>query len=328
MKKTIPSFIIALFCLVLSQTSFSQISVVSTNGYTVNIVVQPKSIVTNNNSCTWGYNYNVRMDYNVTFTGNNIPSSLYTLQGTLGCGSSSHFFDLPNGASAGTVTSQSNVWRSTPDCGTASVSTLTCTIINIQVHGPGISNRTVSFTVSASPLPVTLVDFTAEALKGRVKLNWSTATEINNDFFTVERSADGVSWQVIKTIKGMENSTSLTGYTCFDESPLAGTAYYRLKQTDLDGKYTYSDTRMVKYSVAGTITVFPVPNAGNTITFSGIADPAMTGVTIRNAAGLRVFNTMLSGNTIQLPTLPAGLYIITVTNKMNGEVSNLRYVKI
>lgn len=89
-----------------------QISVVSSNGYSVNIVVKPKSIVPSSNNCQWGYNYNVNIDYAVTFSGNNAPNAVYTLQGNIGCSNKSHFFILPRNASAGNVTSMSNQWRS------------------------------------------------------------------------------------------------------------------------------------------------------------------------------------------------------------------------
>ena len=330
MKTTLRTLVLIISLSLLSKTATSQISISSTDGYQVNIYVQPTTIInTTAGGCVNGYNYNVKMNYAVTFTGNNKPASLYTLQGTLGCGSSSHFFDLPNGQGSGNVTSQSYVWSDVKDCATATPATKMCNVVNIQIEGPGISSRTVSFTGALNiPLPVTLVSFTAETAASAVQLNWTTATQINNEYFSVERSADGINWSVIKTVKGAGNSSALINYSCTDANPVAGTSLYRLKQTDTDGKFTYSDNRSVKFNGTSTISVFPVPNAGNTINFKGIKEPKNELIVVRDAAGVAVYSTTLSSTTVQLPNLSAGLYVISVKNKVTGEVSNLRYVKI
>lgn len=329
MKKTLPVFACILVFAFLSNTSvFSQATVVSTTGYSVNIVVIPKAIVPTSNTCVNGFNYNVRFDYSVTFSGTNIPSSLYTLQGTLGCGSSSHFFNIPNNQSAGSVTSQSNVWRGVSDCSTASLATLNCNIIKIEIHGPGITSRIVTYAVSNSPLPVKLVSFDAESLKEKVRLTWSTSSEINSDNFIVERSADGNSWSAIKTIKAGGNSSVLLNYEASDDNPLKGTAYYRLKQIDIDGSFEYSMTRTAKYTGSAIVDIYPVPNTGNTVNFKGITDFKNTTITVRNAAGMSLYVSNLNSNSAQLPTLKPGLYVISLTNKITGENTNLRYIKI
>lgn len=329
MKQILTLITIVVLSSVFSKTTSAQTSVTSTTGYTVNIAVQPKAIVVSSSSCQYGYNYNVKLDYNITFSGTNIPSSLYTLQGTLGCNSSaSHFFDLPNNGGVGSVTSQSNVWNSNHDCATASVASLNCYTVNIQISGPGISNRTVSFTAANTPLPITLIDFNAQVERSDVKLDWSTATETNNDYFTIEKSLDGANWSVVTTVKGAVNSTSRKNYETVDNNPVNGTSYYRLKQTDIDGKFTYSDVKSVKFSGSTAVSIFPVPNAGNTLNFKGIGDAKNTTIIVRDAAGASVFSTTLTSVSVQLPSLKAGLYFISVNNKVTGETNNLQYVKI
>jgi hypothetical protein len=324
--KTVFIFILAMFSYC---QSFSQISVASTNGYNVNISVVPVAIVPTSNSCTWGYNYNVILRYAITFTGNNIPSSLYTLQGTLGCSSASHFFDLPNNGGSGVVNSVSNQWTGATDCNVATVISKSCNTMNIQINGPGISNRTVSFTVSGTVLDVKLISFTAQLEKNNVKLNWMTATETDNDYFTIERSTDGSLWNEIKKVKGSGNSTSIVSYEAYDETPVAGTSYYRLKQTDFDGKASYSSTQSVKFTPASkSIAVFPVPNAGNMITLTGITDYKNQDFTVLNAGGSIVYTTTLSKASVELPVLQPGLYFIRLKDKMSGNTANLRYVKI
>lgn len=312
-----------------SSRSFSQISVVSTNGYAVNINAQPTAILPATNNCTWGYNYNVRVNYTVTFSGTNIPSSLYTLQGTVGCGSSSNFFSLPTSGGSGNVNTSSNSWRNVSDCRTATITSLGCSIINITISGPGISTRTVSFPVAA-PLGVSLLNFTAAVQNNRVQLDWATVTETNNNYFTVERSADGNRWEEIKKVNGAGNSNSLINYQSYDNAPLTGTSYYRLKQTDVDGSVTYSSTVTVKYSTnaMGIINVFPIPNAGNTITVTGISNYSNYQLTVLNQSGSRICTTSLSTSKVDLPALSAGLYFIRVSNSSTGEAQNLRYVKL
>ncbi len=318
--------------LFISSTSQSQVTVVSSAGYTVNIVVQPKQIVvTNGSNCTWGYNYNLLLSYVVTFSGNNIPSALHTLQGTIGCGSGSHFFSLPKNGSGGvgTLTTASNVWRSASDCATATVSSLSCGQGQITISGPGIPSQTISFFVQqGAPLPVQLVSFDAAQEKEEVKLNWATASEINSNYFEIERSTNNTNWSVIKTVKAAGNSALPLSYFCYDEQPVSGTSYYRLKETDFDGKSTYSEVRQITFLKTGEISVFPNPNKGNTINLSGINNPADYTITIYNASGASVYKAQLASVNFDTPNLNAGVYIIHLNNKLSGESSNLRYIKL
>ncbi|MGZ8541428.1 MAG: hypothetical protein ACXWV6_12305, partial [Chitinophagaceae bacterium] len=116
---------LTIFSLLSGTQSFSQISVQSTKGYSVNIYVEAVEIVKKgNNKCTWGYNYDLKLDYVVTLTGTNIPKKLYTLEGTISNNSVSHFFSLPVKGGQGTVTTKSNAWRAESDCATATVETM------------------------------------------------------------------------------------------------------------------------------------------------------------------------------------------------------------
>lgn len=331
MKLTLPvSFFTVLICAFLSSTpSFSQISVQSTKGYSVNIYVEPVEIVVKgNNKCTWGYNYDLKLNYTITITGTNAPKKLYTLQGTVTNKSVSHFFSLPVKGGQGTTTTKSNVWRSESDCATATVATMNLQTINIEIEGEGISSRTVSFPY-ASILPVTIVTFSAALDQQKVKLNWVTATEVNNDFFTIERSSDNIQWNEIKKVKGAGNSTDLRNYTSFDENPTAGTSHYRIRQTDFDGKTTYSEVRTIRNTGSTkSISLFPVPNAGNTINITGVKDYQKNELTLLNAAGNIIFATTLSASSVELPSLATGVYFIRIKDKLSGELANFRYVKI
>jgi len=331
MKLTLPvSFLTSIIFTFLSSTpSFSQISVQSTKGYSVNIYVEPVEIVTKgNNKCTWGYNYDLKLNYAITLTGSNIPKKLYTLQGTVTNKSVSHFFSLPVNGGQGSTISKSSVWRSESDCATATVATMSFQTINIEIEGEGISARNVSFPYSTI-LPVKMVSFSAEQIQEKVKLNWATATEINNDFFTIERSSDDNQWNEIKKIKGAGNSTELRNYTSYDENPAAGTFHYRIKQTDFDGNTSYSEVRTIRNTGnTKSLSLFPVPNAGNTINIKGVKEYNKNELTLLTAAGNIIFATTLSTSSVELPSLTTGIYFIRIKDKLSGELTNFRYVKI
>lgn len=331
MKTLLQATKITLFILSLglSQTKgFSQVTVTSTTGYTVTINAYASRIITSGGSCQYGYTYNVEMKYSVSFAGSNIPSSLYVLQGTIGCSPGSSFFDLPNNGGMGTVTSANN-YNSASNCGTATPGVLRCNIVTIEISGPGISYRTVSFSPTNSPLEVKLTSFDAKVDNNKVKLNWTTASEENNDYFTIERSADGIKWDEIKKVKGAGTTTDVHNYESIDASPLTGTSYYRLKQTDFGGATTYSGTKTVTVTaIANNISIFPVPNAGNTINITGITDYKNHELTVISANGAILYDAILSKSSVELPTLKPGLYIIRLADKLNGEAQNLHYVKL
>jgi hypothetical protein len=94
---------------------------------------------------------------------------------------------------------------------------------------------------SVVSLPVELLYFTADKNDGLVKLNWVTASEINNDYFVVERSQDGISFYAIAAVDGAGNSNSFNYYSAIDYYPLEGVSYYRLQQFDFDGASSYSE---------------------------------------------------------------------------------------
>lgn len=114
-------------------------------------------------------------------------------------------------------------------------------------------------------LPITLQFFEAILKSDYVELNWATTTEINNDYFTIERSDESLQFDSISTVKGAGNSNVLLHYADLDRSPLGGISYYRLKQTDFDFRYTYS--KVVRIVNSGmqyhVMSLYPNPSKGN-----------------------------------------------------------------
>jgi len=117
-----------------------------------------------------------------------------------------------------------------------------------------------------APLPVTLLFFDAQLIGKQVDITWTTANESNNDFFTVERSEDGVDYQSLTYVTGAGNSNQALYYSVVDKVPIYGLSYYRLKQTDYDGAFEYFKPVTVTYAPDVNddfaIAVYPNPTQG------------------------------------------------------------------
>lgn len=94
-------------------------------------------------------------------------------------------------------------------------------------------------------LPIELVNFTAELQNRKVYLYWQTASETDNDYFVVQRSVDGLIWETTDSLDGALNSSALLSYASEDPSPYLGVSYYRLKQVDVNGLFSHSETRVI-----------------------------------------------------------------------------------
>jgi hypothetical protein len=121
-------------------------------------------------------------------------------------------------------------------------STLSGSGASYIVSGVGGINISRVWTLvdKTNPLPIELLSFNAVCDGKNVNLNWSTASETNNDFFTVERSMDASNWEDVLNVNGAGNSSTANYYNASDNQPLPGNSFYRLKQTDYDGTFTYS----------------------------------------------------------------------------------------
>lgn len=178
-------------------------------------------------------------------------------------------------------------------------------------------------------LPIELLSFTAIAnAKNGVDLTWVTALEINNDFFTIERSKDGVNFEEVTNVAGAGNSSETRTYNTVDENPAAGVNYYRLKQTDFDGAFEYSSIASVNIgSTEPTVevTVYPNPaNVGQQIQVNiGTADADYTIEVYEIGSGKLIFKGLSAGqhNQLQMPQgLAVGAYLVRVANET--EVQN------
>jgi hypothetical protein len=213
---------------------------------------------------------------------------------------------------------------------------------------PAVGSNPFSFNVSgvtnlgilglgdiSSPLPVKLIGFTAKLEKGTTKLNWITASEINNSYFDIERSLDGHLFTKIGTLKAKGNSTSRADYNFVDASSVevlknANVLYYRLKQVDISGKSDYSNVLSVSQfenTIFEVIATVPNPfNDETEITYK-TSNISKVDIQITDAFGKLVKNEtvtpVLGANNlkIQLDDLNAsGLYFIKISQDGRSRV--------
>lgn len=175
----------------------------------------------------------------------------------------------------------------------------------------GTSTRfALLFEPTSGPLPVTLTDFTAQAQPPGVALTWHTASELHSAYFAVERSADGKSFTELGRVAAAGTSSQAHAYTFSDPLPQPGTGYYRLRQVDLDGSFTYSPVRVVAGPLAAQESlVFPNPaSAGSTLQWLGTGEQ----VQVLNTLGqvVAVAQTVATGTLVLPAGLPSGLYIV------------------
>ncbi len=181
-------------------------------------------------------------------------------------------------------------------------------------------NNRVSFSYTKDKncaLPVTLTRFDANFAEQRVHLHWTTAQEINNDYFQVERSADGKYYQTIGQVKGQGSTTDEVHYTFADTKFLHGVGYYRLKQVDFDGKYKYSNIISVQAAMQTEISIYPNPaNHEVQISFGSFAAGNLQ-YSISNMQGYVLKSGKISSidnSTLNVGDLQEGLYICRLQN--------------
>ena len=163
------------------------------------------------------------------------------------------------------------------------------------------------------PLPVELVRFIANPQDNQTtRLDWQTATEINNEGFEVQRSTDGNDWETLGFVNGEGTSAFLQNYSYTDRAPNQGINYYRLKQMDFDGKFEYSAIASVLFeSQNGDIAIYPNPVQNEVIL---TATEKVNAVLIYNTLGQLVKQIASEAKdlTISMEDLSDGMYSVQV----------------
>ncbi len=170
-----------------------------------------------------------------------------------------------------------------------------------------------SYTPIGGILPVTLTDFSGKALQnGYNQLNWTTSSEINNDYFSLEKSVDGINFESFATQSGAGNSNGIIRYLDYDNSEQEIT-YYRLKQIDFDGNYSYSDIISIANSNSA-FKIYPNPSKDGYIKVNNVENVDQIKVLDIQGRILKEYNTINANTlTLDLNEYKSGLYYISIT---------------
>lgn len=165
-------------------------------------------------------------------------------------------------------------------------------------------------------LPITLGTFSVKKINKTVQLSWSTKQESNSSHFIIERSADGRNWAAIGTRKAAGSSSLAIQYLFFDESPLNGINYYRLKLIDLDARVEFSPVRNISFEAPYDVTVTPNPARDfiHITVAKNNSQPLIIGLIDGN--GVPVYEEKTNLNSFQINTraFSKGLYFLKVVN--------------
>jgi len=166
-------------------------------------------------------------------------------------------------------------------------------------------------------LPVSLIDFNAKFVTDKVYVNWKTASEINNDYFTVEKTRDKNNWIIVDKVKGAGNSTTIKSYEFVDRNPFDGISYYRLKQTDYNGSFEYSIIKKV-VSSNQTIDAAIYPNPASDILTIKYDNTGDMNFIFYNSLGDKIILPATGSDhesQIETKKLPCGLYMLVMMQK-------------
>jgi hypothetical protein len=168
-----------------------------------------------------------------------------------------------------------------------------------------------------NPLPVTLTKFNAKRNGSIVDINWTTSAEINCDHFIVERSVNNRDYTTVQVVNGAGNSTVTHIYKANDVNPLKGLTYYRIKQTDYDGRIQSFPPVSVSASASPDFSIYPTVSNGKEIHMSNSDNDLSTyDITVRNMSGKLVPASIKSngyGVDLSVDNNANGIYIVTAT---------------
>ena len=186
-------------------------------------------------------------------------------------------------------------------------------------NGDGASEKSKGDNSDDQSLPIILLSFDAELQNDRIILNWTTTMEINNGYFSVEKSKEALNFQEIGRIKSSGNSNTQVTYSYSDDNPIFPITYYRLKQVDVNGAHSYSGIISVVTGLKKeSISIFPNPANERLVIQNGIitkGDFMILDTYGRNIEHKINIISQCDKNTIlDISLLNSGVYII-VTGK-------------
>ena len=187
--------------------------------------------------------------------------------------------------------------------------------------------------VSQSVLPIELLFFDSELANSSVKLSWATLTEVNNDYFIIEKSSNGINFEEMSIVTGSGNSQEVSHYSIIDDQPNMGLNYYRLKQTDFNNNQEYIGTVQVNYVDESGVTLYPNPVLNNlwlTLKKQNVNTDIL--IEINNSNGVKVSKQNIkleNGNrTLKVKTneLTTGIYYVHII--YNDKIETHKFFKV
>ncbi|MEZ4774536.1 MAG: kelch repeat-containing protein [Bacteroidia bacterium] len=206
----------------------------------------------------------------------------------------------------------------------------TATLEVTHTGGNAAVNVSLSGDGGSAPAPVELLSFTATPFQKMVQLNWITASELNNNYFTIERSRNGISFEEVVTVAGKGDGTVTREYAATDYFPIAGMSYYRLTQTDFDGQTEVFPLVQVFFDQSEkAFRVYPNPleQAQSLQIESLMAGQSQISVSLSNMMGQAVLreeiNMRSETESLSLKAIPAGTYFLLIRGKGGAVFSEI-----
>jgi uncharacterized repeat protein (TIGR01451 family) len=212
-------------------------------------------------------------------------------------------------------------------------STLGYTIVMSDALGCQFTHDTYASLIPCQTVAVELLSYTGEVMDNGNLLRWITASEINNDYFTLQHSTDGINYKPIAQIKGNGNSAATHAYQFLHQDAPSGISYYALSQTDFDGTVHHEGTvtLMRRQSQLAIVNVQPIPASTVMVATFAAAQAGETNISLYDVAGklahTETINAINGNNqvTIDVNNLAAGIYLMTIQN--GSDISTLKVVK-
>ena len=183
--------------------------------------------------------------------------------------------------------------------------------------------------VVGAPLPLTLLNLSANRIDYEVDIKWQTKNEVNTRSFQIERSSNGTTFNPIGLLSASGSLRGTYDYFFRDKHPLNGTNYYRLKIIDADGEFVFSKVVAVRMDNEGTLQIFPNP-ATNTLFMqargmNGKATIQITDVSGRKLIEEKIMLTNLTSHTVNIKELPKGMYYLLISTPSKSE--RVKFIK-
>ncbi len=198
-----------------------------------------------------------------------------------------------------------------------------------------IDDIQVATCPEGAPLPVQFLGINASLKGSGVNVSWSTSFEQNNQYFNVERSTNGSTWETINTVASKGNSSVVVNYSAYDAKPNSGVNLYRVKQFDLDGRVSTSSIAKIKVNIdKTTANVLANPFINDIVVDFSTKNAEMVSVRLLDITGKLIFADNLKVNSgssrIQLSKaaqLNSGMYILSIADAEGNTILNTKLIK-